>query len=113
MFLNKIFVKSKILSGQQSYIASAAEIFSKKELNDIMTKRSIAILDSNERYIKGSGEVKLAVEIKNIQNLKLNIFEVQTENYYRTKMESFDNEINLDGLIPIYTEEFTYKEPSN
>lgn len=76
MFLNKIFLKSKILSGQQSYITSAAEVMSKKELDKIMTKRSITILDSNERYIKGNSEVKLAVEIKNIQNLKLNIFEV-------------------------------------
>jgi len=39
---------------------------SKKELDKIMTKRSITILDSNERYIKGNSEVKLAVEIKNI-----------------------------------------------
>ncbi|KAL4487468.1 hypothetical protein ABPG72_006988 [Tetrahymena utriculariae] len=112
-YLNKTFYKSKILSGQQEYITKSTSVYSQSEVENLVNSRQINIIDSNNRYIKGNEQVKLQVEIKNIQNLTVNIFEIKTENYYIEKKASFDNTISLDGLIPLHTTEYTYKEPSN
>ncbi|KAL4437870.1 hypothetical protein ABPG74_001041 [Tetrahymena malaccensis] len=112
-YLNKTFYKSKILSGQQEYITKSTSVYSQSEIESLVNSRQINIVDSNNRYVKGKEQVKLHVEVKNIQNLTVNIFEIKTENYYLEKKTQFDNTISLDGLIPLHTTEYTYKEPSN
>ncbi|EAS01818.2 hypothetical protein TTHERM_00565630 (macronuclear) [Tetrahymena thermophila SB210] len=112
-YLNKTFYKSKILSGQQEYITKSTSVYSQSEIESLVNSRQINILDSNNRYVKGNEQVKLQVEVKNIQNLTVNIFEIKTGNYYMEKMTQFDNTISLDGLIPLHTTEYTYKESSN
>lgn len=65
-FLNKVFYRAKIQSGQQEYISKVGNLFSKAELEQLIESRSIMITDKNSRYVKGNEEVKLLVETKNI-----------------------------------------------
>jgi hypothetical protein len=50
-------------------------------------------------YLFPSEPVKLFVELKNIPNLTIKVFEVCTENYLLKNNKAVDNSINLDGLI--------------
>lgn len=76
-----------------------------------MEKRSIKILEINNKHFKGDDEVKLLVDIKNIQNLSVNVFELKTESYYIEKMYKLDKSISLDALIPFYKTEYQYNHP--
>ena len=44
-------------------------------------------------------EVKLSIELKNIQTLYVKIFEFNTETYYMKTLQPFNTGVNLDGLI--------------
>lgn len=44
-------------------------------------------------------EVKLKVELKNVQTLYIKIFEFNTETYYKKTLQEFSPDINLDGLV--------------
>ena len=41
------------------------------------------------------------MDIKNIQNLTVKCFEINTENYYHVNKGKFDNALNLEGINPI------------
>lgn len=44
-------------------------------------------------------EVTLNVTVKNIQKLSINIFEFNTETYYKKNLKPFDTSVDLDGLL--------------
>jgi len=44
--------------------------------------------------------VKIILEIKNVENLEVKVFECLTENFYLNQKREFDDHIDLDGLIP-------------
>ena len=46
--------------------------------------------------------------------MQVKVFEVNTDNYFRKNMSAFTSDINLDGLIAKYEQEYLYVEkPSN
>lgn len=47
-----------------------------------MSSREISICDVNEHFFGPNDEVKLVIDIKNIQDLTVKVFEINTENYY-------------------------------
>ncbi len=54
--------------------------------------------------------VELKLFVKNVENLIVKVFELNTDNYYRTRTARLDSDINLDGLVPHHEETFQYKE---
>lgn len=44
--------------------------------------------------------VELRVRLKNVASLLLQVFEVNSENYYRRHLAPFRSDLNLEGLIP-------------
>ncbi len=58
-------------------------------------------------------EVKLSVEIKNVQTMFVKIFEFNTETYYKKTLQPFNTSVNLDGLIASIEKSFNYQTPSN
>lgn len=72
------------------------------EIKKLMEQRYINILKIGNKHFKGDDEVKLSVDIKNIQNLSVKVFEIKTESYYIEKKKQLDITISLDGLIPYY-----------
>jgi hypothetical protein len=54
--------------------------------------------------------VELKLFVKNVENLIVKVFDLNTDNYYRTRTTRLDSDINLDGLVPHYEETFQYKD---
>jgi hypothetical protein len=52
----------------------------------------------------------LTLELKNIQALYANIYEINTENYYYTNKSYFDSSISLDGIVPTFDYKFSFNE---
>src|SRR5208283_3958448 len=55
--------------------------------------------------------VKLDLFIKNVPNLIVKVFEVNTQNFYRTQLREVDTDINLDGLVANVEQTHPYTDP--
>ena len=62
-------------------------------------EKQITICKFNKEIFKHGEPVELYVEIKNIKQLQVRVFEIQTENYYRKNLKDIEQTLNLDGLI--------------
>lgn len=59
------------------------EVFRNSELEQITNEKYITINKSNKLiYEAGDNEVKIRVDIKNVDKLTIKVFEINTENYY-------------------------------
>ena len=70
----------------------------------------IAICDYNKEKFDINEDIELTLEIKNIQTLFVNIYEINTENYYYMNKNVFDSGISLDGIVPTFEDKYTYNE---
>lgn len=135
-FLKKIYYKAKIYRGfdkdftklnlNQSISNSQSEnneessllinkedfsqFFSKVEFERLVKKTELTILKLNKTQFKIIDEVVIDIEFKNIQNLILKLFEINTENFYYNSKKALDPTINVEGLIPFHEEIFIYNE---
>lgn len=48
----------------------------------MQSKKTLKLSSINKGHFKHGEEVKLVLEMQNITNLKVKIYEIQTENYY-------------------------------
>lgn len=72
-----------------------------KEMND----KKVLKVRGKESFAEGES-VELTVEMKNVKKLSVKVFEVNTENFLRTKNSDDYGQIEVDFLIP--SEEYTY-----
>ena len=68
----------------------------------------LRFLEHNKEIFKVEEDVKLSLEIKNIQTLYVKIFEFNTETYYKKTLQPFNTGVNLDGLIASIEKKFEY-----
>lgn len=73
----------------------------------------LRFLESNKELFKVDEEVKITVEIKNIQTLYVKCFEFNTETYYKKTLTPFNTGVNLDGLVTSNEKKFEYTYPPN
>ena len=64
-----------------------------------------------EIYAAGD-EVTLDLYVKNVKTLIVNVYEINTYNYYRENLKQVNTNINLDGLVANKQQIFNYKEPA-
>jgi hypothetical protein len=103
-YLTKQFYTAKIQSGEN--IENVTKIFSEAELTEIRETKKLKFVSWNKTKFNLGEEVTLFLEVKNIQNFCINIFEINTESYYRKNKSEIHERINLTGLIPSKTTEF-------
>jgi hypothetical protein len=102
-FLKKQFYTAKIQNGEN--IDNITKIFSEAELTEMREAKKLKFVSWNKNRFALGEEVTLNLEIKNIQNFCVNIFEINTESYYRKNKAEIHERINLTGLIPSKTTE--------
>jgi hypothetical protein len=74
-------------------------------------ERIVRICAFNNDYFAHGEDVKLYLELKNINKLTIKIFEFCSENYYLKTQKPIDPSMNLDGLIATEEIFFEYDEP--
>ena len=107
-YIKNFYSKIKFYSGDEQIVKN--NILSDKKINDLMNEIKLTIDEGNKEEFSINDDIELTLELKNIQSLYVNIYEINTENYYNENKASFDNIISLDGLIPTFTEQFYFNE---
>ena len=112
-YFNENYIKN-FYSKMQFYLGSEEptkdNILSTNVINDLMKETQLSICDFNKEVFNVNDDVELILEIKNIQTLYVNIFEINTENYYYSNKKRFEDNISLDGIVPTYEDIFSYND---
>ena len=112
-YFNENYLK-RFYSKMQFYLGSEEptkdNILSPAEVNDLMKETQLTICDFNKENFNVNDDVELVLEIKNVQTLYVNIYEINTENYYYSNKKKFDENITLDGIVPTFEDIFSYND---
>ena len=109
-YLERQFATVKILNG----IGDAEKWASKltpEQYKQLLDRVDVQFVSTNPEFFNISDDVELELYIKNAENLIVRVFEINTQNYYRKHKREIDTDINLDGLVPNFEENFTYDSP--
>ena len=74
--------------------------FNENELEKIRKSKRLKFVKSNKKSFGIDEHVSFMLEMKNIQNLTVKIFEINTFNYYKKTMKEVTSKVDLEGLIP-------------
>ena len=98
-YLKKIYYKTKYLLGE---ITDISNYFNINEINELKNKTILKIKEYNKEQFKIDEDIDIILDIKNINQLYIKIYEINTENYYLTNLSGFDNKLNIDGIIATF-----------
>ncbi|MCQ2815850.1 MAG: hypothetical protein MJ252_01160 [archaeon] len=101
-YLSHIYGKIKFYSGKE------ADSLMPEEIAELNKKIKLKILPTNKKKFEVDEEIKLKLQIKNIQTLMVNIYEINTENYYLSKGSEIDEKLSLDGITPTNEQIFVF-----
>ena len=104
-YINKFYAKIYFYSGNED--SSIMNLLTYNEINNIMNETILILNENNKEFFNINDNIELSLQIKNINNLYLKIYQINTENYYYTKKEEIDPYISLDGIIPFFEKAFT------
>ena len=74
--------------------------FAPEEFEEIMEQVIITFKETNQEQFKVSEPVHLSLEIKNVPELTIKVFQFNTETYYKKNLKPFPNDIDLQGMVP-------------
>jgi len=108
--LKKQFAFSKILSGIGD-VEQWASMLTPAAYESIVKRVDVEFVPTNPEVFGVDDDVSLELYLKNVDNLIVKIFEINTSNYYRKYRKEIDTDINLDGLLPNFEQTYDYDEP--
>ena len=104
-YLNKFYAKTYFYKGTEE--PEILNMLSQEELNNLINETILKLRNNeNKDIFKLDEEIEILLEIKNIKNLYLKIYEINTENYYYTMRKEVDEAVPLDGIIPFFEKNF-------
>ncbi len=109
-YLKQQFAIVKILNGIGD-VEKWASMLTPEEYKNVLDRIDIEFLSTNPEFFDVSDEVELELYVKNVDNLIVKVFEINTTNYYRKHKREVDTDITLDGLVPNFEETFKYDTP--
>lgn len=108
-YLQRVQAEAKILNG----IGDKRTWYAKLDPNtqkEIRERVEIGFAPHNPHSWATDEVVKLQVEIKNVDNLTLRIYEIDTLAFYRNQAAEIGTDIDLDGLVPNWQRDFSYTQ---
>lgn len=112
-YLDKEYFKACILRGDNiQYNPSIhSNIISKEDYEKLCKKAEITVCPHNKQVFTVEEDVKIDLDIKNVNTMSMSIYEINTENYYLNKKMPITSLIVVEGLITEaeYTYSFTEK----
>ena len=111
VFLRHVFAESKLLAG-----VGAPEQWYKllsPELRQSLRDRSELRLASQNKIRYASGDdTELIVDVKNIDELVVRVYEINTLAYHRTHTRPLNTDIDLDGLVATDEQKLKFNQPA-
>ena len=97
--LKKLEITSKLYKGEEIKADCYSKYLKDSEYEEILKKTEITICEHNAKEFKIDDEVKIDFNFKNVKEININIFEINTENYYVEKQAPLTSLINIEGII--------------
>lgn len=109
--LRRLFVAENLMAATGDPARLTARLGKDPEFLEELKKRvDIQLLPTNKTHFSPDELVRLDLNIKNVPTLRIKIYEINTANYYRTKGENIDIDIDLDGLVPGTQRKLAYQQ---
>lgn len=106
-FMRPIFEESKLTMGNTKFSIPQFAV----SVDEIAKRVDIQLDYQNPMSFKPEQEVSLKVWVKNVQNLTIRVFELNTTTFYKDKKQEIQSNIDLDGLVAGYEEHHTFSNP--
>lgn len=110
VYLKHLFAEAKIVNGlgdgEQWY-----SLLPPDQYQQLKERVDIDFAATNRRYYAPGEAVALDVHVKNVPNLIVKVFEINTLNFHRDNLRDVNTNINLDGLVANDEHTWQYADP--
>ncbi len=98
-YLKRVFAETKILAGIGD-MERWYEMMPPEAYQALRDRVDIDLLPENPRYFDADAKVTLSVALKNVDTLRLDVFDIEAFDYYRIHNEEIGLDVDLDGCVP-------------
>lgn len=111
-FVQRIFAKTKLLSGAPDAAKYSSMLGDADALEQLRDSVELQFDASNAQYyFDVDALVRLSVWVKNVPQLMVKLFDIDTPNYYRARHSEIQTNVDLDGLVANYEMTYQYADP--
>ena len=110
VYLRKLLAETKIVNGLGDP-EKWASLLSPEEYRALKDRVDLDFAPTNPDEFAPDDPVSLDVSVKNVRNLLIKVYEINTLTWYRQTQREVDTDINLDGLVPNSEQTQSYNEP--
>ena len=110
-YLDRVLAETKILYG----IGDSGPWYAKllpAHQKGLRERVELRFAPHNQQLFAAADKVQLLVELKNIPQLIVKIYEINTLNYYRNQPQPINTDIDLDGLVANVERKLDFSQPS-
>lgn len=115
-YVNAIYLKQILAEAKITHGLGDAEkwyaLLPPAQYQALKDRIDIDFAPTNKSEFGPDEPVSLDVYLKNIDNLIVKVFEINTEGFYRQTPVEVGTDIQLDGLVPNQEQTYNYKEPA-
>ena len=110
-YLRERLAEAKITAGLGD-VEHWASMLTPAKYQALMKRVDLEFATTNPYIFQTDDPVKIKLTTKNVTNLIVKVFEINTANFYRNQAGEIDTDINLDGLVPNWQQTFDYDDPA-
>ncbi|MCC6509716.1 MAG: hypothetical protein IT423_11445, partial [Pirellulaceae bacterium] len=111
-YLDQILAETKILSGDKDAATWYAKL-NPAQQKELRERIELRFGPRNQVKFAAEDTVELSIELKNVPQLLVKIYEVNPRNYFRTFNKPLATDIDLDGLVANAQRQFEYSQPAD
>ncbi|WP_372366245.1 hypothetical protein [Candidatus Uabimicrobium sp. HlEnr_7] len=108
-YLKALFAEIKIVYGVGNAI-DWYSLLSTQKYKELQERVDLDFLPTNKDIFTQKANVHLQVAIKNVQNLIVKTYFINTKNYYLKHKKEITTAIDLDGLVANHEQRFSFKQ---
>lgn len=109
-YLQALFAETKLLYGLGDQ-AKWYPLLTPVQLREIRDRVELRLVPSNPTHFAVNETVQVEVDVKNVRDLLVNVYEINTLNYFRDHDKDVNTDIDLTGLVPNESFHLEYDEP--
>ncbi len=110
-YLRRVFAETKLLAGvgppDRWY-----RMLTPSQRQAIRDKVEVRLSVENRERYAGDDPAELLVDIKNVEELVIRVYEINSLAYHRTHTEPIDTDMDLDGLVATAERRIEYSQPA-
>lgn len=110
-FVKSVFASTKLLLGEGDRAQWTAMLNNPALCQALNDRVEIGFALENRGWFRANDPVTLAVDVKNVPNLTVKVFEINALNWFLATGRDVDTAIDLDGLVAGEEQAHAYAEP--